>query len=247
MSAAGLARKTTALAISTGSAKRPRAERLRWTSAASPFAGLASVSVDPGCAFDREAALDAATDPFWTKGYEATSIADLTAAMGIGAKSLYAAFGSKDELFTEALHNYIRKYEGLAWDRARQASTAREAAAAFLYDSAAALSGAVCDMPRGCMATIASLGCDGLPALHAFARSVETTFTRIEARIERGVRDGDLPAGVDVVRLARFLETVQGGMSVQARNGADRAQLEGVADVAMAGWDAMVEAARAGA
>lgn len=194
-------------------------------------------------AFDRETALDAATNVFWTKGYEATSITDLTNAMGIGTKSLYAAFGSKDDLFTEALHHYVRKYEGLAWTRAKQAPTAREAVAAFLHDSAAAFSGEAADIPRGCMATIASVGCDGLPALRAFACDVASTFDRLTARIEQGVAEGDLPGGLDVIQLARFVETVQSGMSIRARNGADRQELDGVVDVAMAGWDGIVREA----
>lgn len=194
-------------------------------------------------AFDREAALDAATTLFWSKGYEATSINDLTQAMGIGTKSLYAAFGSKDALFTEALHHYVRKYEGLAWDRSRLAPTAREAVETFLRDSAAAFSGEAADIPRGCMATIASMGCDGLPALQAFACDVETTFDRLMVRIGQGVANGDLPSGLDVKRLARFVETVQGGMSIRARNGADRRELDGVVDVAMAGWDGIVASA----
>ena len=61
-------------------------------------------------AFDREAALAQATRLFWLKGYEATSIADLTEAMGIGSPSLYAAFGSKEALYAEALRHYAEKY-----------------------------------------------------------------------------------------------------------------------------------------
>ena len=49
--------------------------------------------------FDREAALNAAMEVFWTKGYESASISDLTAAMGINPPSLYAAFGDKEKLF----------------------------------------------------------------------------------------------------------------------------------------------------
>src|SRR5690348_16407227 len=66
-------------------------------------------------AFDRKAALDAAMRLFWKKGYSATSIADLTAAMGIGSPSLYAAFGSKEQLYAEALDHYRNENEATAW------------------------------------------------------------------------------------------------------------------------------------
>src|SRR4051794_32394754 len=58
--------------------------------------------------FDREAALDKAMHVFWEKGYEAASIADLTAAMGITPPSLYTAFGDKEHLFLEAIEAYGR-------------------------------------------------------------------------------------------------------------------------------------------
>ena len=61
-------------------------------------------------AFDREAALAAATRLFWQKGYAATSISDLTETMGIGSPSLYAAFGSKEALYGEALRYYGENY-----------------------------------------------------------------------------------------------------------------------------------------
>ncbi|WP_322104080.1 TetR/AcrR family transcriptional regulator [Paraburkholderia sp. J41] len=191
--------------------------------------------------FDREMALDQATRLFWSKGYEATSISDLTEALGIGTKSLYAAFGSKDELYVEALQFYFRTFDGLVWNRFREASTAREAVLAFLYDSAAALTGALCDVPRGCMATLASVGSEGRAKLGNAMRSNVGTFDRLKARIEKGVNDGDLPQYVDAVHLARFVQTVQSGMSIQARNDACRAELDAVAKIAMAGWDAMVD------
>src|SRR5712692_5869572 len=56
--------------------------------------------------FDREAALERAIDVFWRHGYEATSVSDLTAAMGVNPPSLYAAFGDKEKLFLEAVERY---------------------------------------------------------------------------------------------------------------------------------------------
>jgi len=194
-------------------------------------------------AFDREIALERATRLFWTKGYDSTSISDLTEAMEIGTKSLYAAFGSKEELYGEALRFYYRSYEGLVWERFRASQTAREAASAFLFDSAAALTGSLCDIPRGCMATLASVGSGGLCTLKEFADTVTGTFSRLNNRFEQGVADGDLPANVDPSKLARFVETVQNGMTVRARNGNNRTDLEGVAQVAMAGWDGLVNLA----
>ena len=193
--------------------------------------------------FDREIALERATRLFWTKGYDSTSISDLTEAMEIGTKSLYAAFGSKEELYGEALRFYYRSYEGLVWERFRASQTAREAASAFLFDSAAALTGSLCDIPRGCMATLASVGSGGLCTLKEFADTVTGTFSRLNNRFEQGVADGDLPANVDPSKLARFVETVQNGMTVRARNGNNRTDLEGVAQVAMAGWDGLVNLA----
>ncbi|MEX1827832.1 TetR/AcrR family transcriptional regulator [Luteibacter sp. CQ10] len=193
--------------------------------------------------FDREVALDRATRLFWTKGYDSTSIADLTEVMEIGTKSLYAAFGSKEELFGEALRHYQRTHEGLVWDRFRAAPTARDAVSAFLYDSAAALTGSLRDMPRGCMATLASMGSGGQCTFQAFVGMIGGTFANVRSRIDKGVGDGELPRNVDADGLARFVETVQNGMTVRARNGATREDLEGVAHVAMAGWDAMISRA----
>ncbi len=61
-----------------------------------------------------------------------------------------------------------------------------------------------------------------------------------EARLRRGVDDGEIPADVDVHALARFVQSVQNGMSVLARDGVTRAELESIAEIAMMGWDARV-------
>jgi AcrR family transcriptional regulator len=188
--------------------------------------------------FDRQAALAAATRLFWIKGYEATSIADLTETMGIGTKSLYAAFGSKDALYAEALKYYYTTYEGLVWARFRAASTARDAALAFLQDSAIAMTGGDLDLPHGCMATLATVGGEGHSELGELMRATRAGgFDILKARFDRAKSDGDLEATSDTTKLARFVQTVQSGMAIRARDGADRDELSAVAEIALSGWD----------
>lgn len=190
-------------------------------------------------AFDREAALAQATRLFWSKGYEATSIADLTDAMGIGSPSLYAAFGSKEALYAEALQYYGKNYEPLFWGNFHSAATAREATMSLLLDSAATLSGCRADIPNGCMMTLSSVGSEGYEQLGELVRSARACgLERLETRLERAVADGEIPASVDVHALARFVQGVQSGMSILARDGAGRAELEAMARIAMQGWDA---------
>ncbi|QAY76497.1 TetR/AcrR family transcriptional regulator [Sphingosinicella sp. BN140058] len=190
-------------------------------------------------AFDRAAALAQATRLFWQKGYAATSISDLTEAMGIGSPSLYAAFGSKEALYAEALRHYAESYDGLVWARFRNAETARAAVRAFLFDSAAALTGSVADNPLGCMVTLSAVGSEGYQHLGETVREARSvTLERLESRLARAVEEGELAPSADLRALARFVQAVQSGMSILARDGADRAELEAVADTAMRGWDA---------
>ncbi|AVT80712.1 TetR/AcrR family transcriptional regulator [Rhodopseudomonas palustris] len=189
--------------------------------------------------FDRARALADATRLFWIKGYEATSIADLTEAMGIGAPSLYAAFGSKEALYAEALRHYEANYEQLVWGRFHTAQTAREALEAFLLDSASALTGAPDDHPLGCMVTLSAVGSEGYAELGEMVRSARAvTLQRLEARLGEAVAAGELPASADIHGVARFYQAVQAGMSILARDGASRAELEAVARHALAHWGA---------
>lgn len=192
-------------------------------------------------AFDREAALAQAMRLFWIKGYEATSIADLTNALGVGSTSLYAAFGSKDELYAEAMRLYSATYEHLVLGRFRQAVTAREAAFAYLWDSAMAMTGADCGLPHGCMVTLATVGSDGHAELDDLMRATRGgAFDVLMSRLEKAVAEGELPGSLDIAKLARFLQTVQSGMAIRARDGAERAELQAVAEMTMAGWEELV-------
>ncbi len=189
--------------------------------------------------FDRDAALREALRLFWRKGFEATSMADLTAAMGIGAPSLYAAFGSKEALYAETLCHYQKHFGPLTWGRFDTAPTAKAAIEGLLMDSAAALTAGAEGEGRGCMITLSSVDQDEHAHLCETVQSLRNGVqARLVARFERAVEDGEIAATADLSALARYVQTVQNGMSIMARDGATRAELEGVARLAIASWDA---------
>lgn len=181
----------------------------------------------------------AATRLFWQKGFAATSISDLTAAMGIGSPSLYAAFGSKEALYAEALRHYGASFEKLVWSNFGTAKTLREAVEAFLMDSAAALTGSFNQGdPRGCMVTLSAVGSEGFAELGETVRQARAVgLERVKERARRAISEGELPGLTDIDGLARFVLAIQSGMSIQARDGASREELEAVARHTMSGWD----------
>lgn len=171
--------------------------------------------------FDRDTALAAAVEQFWRTGYDETSIAMLTRAMGVTPPSLYAAFGDKDRLFEEAADLYVRRTLE-AVDLAAARPTVHEALATVLDDTARAHTGA--DTPLGCLMLTE-------PRL---AAQRELLHQRLSDRIARGVTDGDLPATVRPDELASFLVAVLRGMSGCARDGGSRAELLAIAHAALA-------------
>jgi AcrR family transcriptional regulator len=172
---------------------------------------------------------------FWEHGYDGTSVADLTAAMAIRPPSLYAAFGSKEQLFREAVALYEEIEGGPAFAALAAGPTALTAVEAMLRANAAAYTAP--DNPPGCLVVLGAVtytpSSQGIHDFLAEARRATTEVVR--ERFARGIAEGDLPPGADPAALADFAMTVQFGMSLQARDGADHATLLAVVDRAMRG------------
>lgn len=189
-------------------------------------------------AFDRARALDIAMDVFWRNGYEGASTAQLTQAMGIAPPSLYAAFGSKEALYREAIGLYQRRH-GAYFGAALTASTsAREAMRAVLLGAARQFTGS--GHAPGCMVATAQVQCasehQGIAAELCGARS--SAQHALRQRLELARAQGELPQDCDTAALASFFALMIQGMAVQAHDGASLATLEQVAQLAMRAWPA---------
>lgn len=186
--------------------------------------------------FDRDAALDSAMRVFWERGYEATSMGDLTTAMGIASPSLYAAFGSKEQLFREAVGLYDATH-GADFDRAlAEEPTARAAVAAVLRSNTRTAGE---DGPAGCMLVVAATNCTdaNAPVRDLLAQRRAEGLRDLRLRLDRGVREGDVPADTDTAAVAAYYTTVAHGLAIRARDGASGTELTRTAELAMAAWD----------
>lgn len=189
--------------------------------------------------FDRQAALERAMEVFWDRGYQAASMTDLTEAMGINSPSLYAAFGSKEALYREAVEHFAATESDEILAPLRNAPTAREALEGYLIASARTFTRP--GRPPGCMVVLSAVNAVGVgEETSRILREMRAgSITVIEERLQGAVNEGELPASLDRHAVASYYVTVQQGMSIQARDGAARATLEAIAQGAMAAWEGL--------
>ena len=183
-------------------------------------------------AFDEDTVLARAAEVFWQHGYEGASLSALTGAMGINRPSLYATFGSKEQLFQRAFARYHDNQVAVvraALDR----PTAYAAVEAFLRSSAEGLTAG--DHPAGCLSIQGGLACSPenarISAMLAAGRAA--TEAALEERLTRAAREGDLPDALDPRAVARFVMALSEGHAVHAAAGASRADLQASVDIAM--------------
>jgi len=189
--------------------------------------------------FDRKAALLRAMEVFWTHGYEGATLNDLQRAMGgITPPSFYAAFGSKEALFREAVELYSSTLGLPMLQALAEQPTARAAVGGLLRGAVEAFTKP--GKPRGCFLVLGAINIapanksvqDHLRSLRARRRKL------IEQRLARGAKDGELPRNLDLKALASFYTTVIDGLAIQARDGASREALKFSVHCAMSAWDA---------
>lgn len=190
--------------------------------------------------FDRAAALHAAMLVFWKHGFDATSYTDLTHATGMSKPTLYATFGDKVNLFREAVLAYsqltVKAYEA-ALDR----FTVREVVEASLRLARGLdpVTGEpiVCFLVQGALT-----GSADTQSLRDELTDMRRQATlKLQQRLERAQREGDLPANVSAAVLSQYLTAVTVGLSVQAASGTPPEQLNQVVAMFMNQWPGILE------
>jgi AcrR family transcriptional regulator len=179
--------------------------------------------------FNEAQALEAAMLLFWSKGYEGATTSDLARAMGINASSMYAAFGSKEELFKRAVVRYCGEHMTF-FPAALALPTMCETVRAIFAGTINLVSKP--GYPQGCltvqsgMATTESIRV----FLNGYRKQGEAALKR---RIERAKKENNLDPKLNSGDFARYLVMLTTGMSVQAANGTSKAELKRQADLAL--------------
>jgi AcrR family transcriptional regulator len=184
--------------------------------------------------FEVDEAIDIATDLFWRQGYDRTSVSDLTEAMGITPPSFYHAFGSKEALFEAVLKRYLTGPLGFI-DKALAQPTALAVAEHFLRGYADTF---IDPAHPGCLSVNSALPIGGEKdyVRNLLFDARRAMRKRLQTRLEAAKASGDLPTDANVDDLARFIQVVYYGLSIEAQSGASRKDLHRSVDLALRAW-----------
>ena len=182
--------------------------------------------------FDRDAALEAAMLLFWERGYEGTSMADLTQAMGLNPSSIYAAFGDKHALFQLVVNRYMEIRAQYATKALEEPSLKRVIRA--LFDNTIAFL-TTPGHPPTCMTLAGAVGCsvEAKPAKDLMTEIRKQNQVAMRKRLVKAQQSGELPKGINVDDYTRYLSTIIAGLSIQAANGSTKEELKRTAKMAL--------------
>ena len=194
--------------------------------------------------FDIDEAIQMATELFWRKGYEGTSLSDLIGAMRITAPSFYFAFGNKEKLFRKVIEHYYAGQMELLEAAVRE-PTVRGVAERFLYGYADVLTGP--SHAPGCLALNSSLPCAGDDPVRAWLANLRGVLAvKLRKRFAKARGTVELPINADPEVLARYIAIIAWGLAVEAQSGAKRKDLYSAITAALAAWPAQPPRARTG-
>ncbi len=188
--------------------------------------------------FNKHEALDKAMKVFWSKGYVGASLTDLTKSMGINKPSMYATFGNKEQLFIQAMENYIENYASHHTQYLyQQNKTVKQKLRDYLISVLTAQCGE--DTPKGCFVSlcVSEVASEDWPAearvtvneVKYLAETVLTAFFTQEQKNESNMI-------IETQQMAQYIVTVMHGLAVMARSGKPQEQLEQVIELSLSSF-----------
>lgn len=186
--------------------------------------------------FDRDRALEIAMHLFWRRGYEATSISDLTDAMGITPPALYGAFGDKKRLFLKSVDLYQQRVGSVARDALMNEPTAERAIRSLLLG--AVKSFADSKKPKGCLVILGATNCkdESADVANELGEIRRVAEDAVRTRIAAGQRAGELADGTDIDALTGMITATLYGIAMKARDGTPPARLRAIVEQTMQMW-----------
>ncbi|MGX5643246.1 TetR/AcrR family transcriptional regulator [Bacillus toyonensis] len=178
--------------------------------------------------FDEDQVLDAAMQLFWEKGYEATSLSDLTSRMGIQRPSIYSAFGDKKELFEAALRRYTMSRASDIRNRLQSHYSVKESFSIFFADVVNEEYAG--DLSKGCFCinTMVELAPHD-ERFEILTREHQMYLAVIfQETIERGIQSGELEVNTDAKSLAQALIVALIGLTVMMKSRPQRSFVDNV-------------------
>jgi AcrR family transcriptional regulator len=186
--------------------------------------------------FDRDDVLDRAMYLFWDRGYEATSVSELTEAMGITPPTLYNFFGDKKNLFIEVVNRYQSGPGCFGIKALTEEPTAECSMRRLLFDAINSFTHP--KRPKGCLVVLGAVNCatESTDIFKALADKRHAAEVAVRSRIAAGKAAGEFAEDADVDALTGLVTTTLYGLAIRARDGASRASLRRTADLAMQAW-----------
>lgn len=183
--------------------------------------------------FDKQLAVETAMDMFWEHGYEGTSVSQLCAGIGINPPSLYAAFGSKAQLFLDVLDHYERTVWDPVWEAFERETRVVPAFHHFFDDTVRVI--CTPGSHLGCLVThsVASLRNPDSDVERALAAIGSDAVRRLQAKLDFGVRDGQITGEADTLALAHAASAVVDGLAIRAQAGMPPDMLRRLATVVL--------------
>jgi len=183
--------------------------------------------------FDVEQALGSAMDVFWSHGYKATSLGDLTSAMGISKSSMYETFGTKHDLFLATIEHYIRTVTSQVSGAAHIDAPARKVIRALFHRAVQRM--AEPNSRRGCYLNncAVEVSVSDEEAGQRVERGLDLMEEAFHSLVVRGQREGTISTSHDARAMSRFLVSSLNGILVMGKAHADTDKLYDVVDVTM--------------